>query len=363
MIDRRIFSHIDWLTVSVTLLLTIIGISTIYSATYLHNPVIYQKQIFWVFVSLAALIPLLIIDYLYIDRFAYVIYLALIVVLILTLIIGMKVGGARRWLDLGFIVFQPSEFSKLALIIVLAKFFGDRQISRNGLSFSDIAFPLILLAVPFLLIARQPDLGTALLHFIIFVSIILTVGLSTRTLIVSSGLVALLLPIGWFNLKAYQKARLLSFIDPSGDPYGSGYHLLQSKIAIGSGGFFGKGFTKGTQGTLEFLPEHHTDFIFAIFAEEFGAAGTFVLFLLFITLIMAGINTAKTAKDRFAFIVAIGVTSMLFWHFIINIGMVTGLLPVVGVPLPFISYGGSFLLTTIMSVGLLLNINMRRFTY
>lgn len=363
MIDRRIFSHIDWLTVSTTLLLTIIGISTIYSATYLHNPIIYQKQIFWFIISVSLLIPLVIIDYIYIDRFAYFIYFALIIVLIATLLVGLKVGGARRWMDLGFIVFQPSEFSKLALIIVLGKYFGERQITRGGLSFTDLIVPLGLLSLPFILILKQPDLGTALLHFIIFTSIVLAIGLRTETLIISSGIIALLVPIGWFNLKAYQKARLISFLDPAGDPYGSGYHLLQSKIAIGSGGFFGKGFTKGTQGSLEFLPEHHTDFIFAIFAEEFGAVGTLVLFILFVTLIMAGINTARTAKDKFAFIVAIGVTSMLFWHFVINIGMVTGLLPVVGVPLPFLSYGGSFLLTTIASIGILLNINMRRFTY
>ena len=171
------------------------------------------------------------------------------------------------------------------------------------------------------------------------------------------------MPFAWLSLKDYQRARLTSFINPGRDPFGSGYHLLQSKIAIGSGGFTGKGFTHGTQGKLMFLPEHHTDFIFSIVAEEWGFIGATIIVLIFAFLILKGLSTAASSKDRFGFLLAFGISAMLFWHVIINIAMVTGLLPVVGVPLPFLSYGGSFLVVTMSAMGLIINIQMRRFIF
>jgi len=223
--------------------------------------------------------------------------------------------------------------------------------------------PAALLAAPFLLIAKQPDLGTAIILGMIFCSIALIIRVRMRTIIGIFIAVAAMFPLGWRMLKGYQKARIMSFWDPTADPLGSGYHVMQSKIAIGSGGFLGKGFTEGTQGKLMFLPEHHTDFVFATYAEEWGLLGSFVLLSLFLALFLCGLNTAATAKDRFGFLMAAGITSMFFWHVLINLGMVTGLLPVVGVPLPFMSYGGSFLITSMIACGLLINIRMRRFIF
>jgi len=210
---------------------------------------------------------------------------------------------------------------------------------------------------------KQPDLGTAIILFAIFCSMTLVVGVRKRTMAAIAAVAAAVAPFAWMSLKDYQKARLTSFLNPGRDPYGSGYHLLQSKIAIGSGGFLGKGFTHGTQGKLMFLPEHHTDFIFSILAEEWGFIGSSIVILIFFLLVMKGLGAATSSKDRFGFLLAFGISSMFFWHVIINLGMVTGLLPVVGVPLPFISYGGSFLVVSMTATGLIINIRMRRFIF
>ncbi|MDP2688873.1 MAG: FtsW/RodA/SpoVE family cell cycle protein, partial [Deltaproteobacteria bacterium] len=233
----------------------------------------------------------------------------------------------------------------------------------KGMGVKELIVPGLLMAAPFLLIAKQPDLGTAIIIWMIFWSMVLIVKVKLRTVIAFVVSFALAAPFLWMALKDYQKARLSSFLNPGADPLGSGYHVLQSKIAIGSGGLIGKGFMEGTQGNLMFLPEHHTDFIFAALAEEWGLLGSVILLALFMTLVLSGINTANNSKDRFGFLLAFGVTAMFFWQIVINLGMVSGMLPVVGVPLPFISYGGSFLITSMISAGLLLNVHMRRFIF
>jgi rod shape determining protein RodA len=227
----------------------------------------------------------------------------------------------------------------------------------------DLWLPAIILIIPFVLIVKQPDLGTALVLIFIAASMLLFAGLQRQTLIALGFAGVGTAVAGWFMLHNYQKARILTFMNPEADPLGSGYHIIQSKIAVGSGGFWGKGFMAGTQSQLSFLPERHTDFAFSVFAEEWGFSGSMVLLLGYLFLIVWGIYVARRAADRFGMFLAIGVTSMIFWHIVINLGMVIGLLPVVGVPLPLFSYGGTSMITTMIGVGLLMNVSMRRFMF
>jgi rod shape determining protein RodA len=363
LIDRRLLAQIDWILIASTLLLAAIGLLTIYSATYTQGFYIYNKHISWLLIGSLFFLVTVIFDYSLLDRYAYIIYGVSLVMLVYVLILGSEIAGTHRWISLGFISFQPSEFAKLALILALARYFSTKNIPRAGMTIRDLAKPSLLLIVPFLLVAKEPDLGTALIFLLIFCSIILVIKVSRRTLILTFLAFAPIIPLFWSTLKGYQKARLLSFISPSTNTLGQGYHLLQSKIAIGSGGFFGKGYTKGTQGTLKFLPEHHTDFIFPILAEEWGFMGSLVLLTLFLILILRGINAAANSKDRFGFLVALGISLMFFWHVIINLAMVAGLAPVVGMPLPFLSYGGSFLITSLIGIGVIVNIGMRKFIF
>ncbi|MBI5970047.1 MAG: rod shape-determining protein RodA [Deltaproteobacteria bacterium] len=363
MIDRRLFTHFDWFTFSLTAALTAIGLASVYSATHAQMPAIYKKEVYWIIIGLAGLAAAVTINYLLLERLAYALWGGAVILLVSVLFIGKTTAGARRWLNLGLFSLQPSELAKLALIIALAKYFTSRPVPSKGLALKDLALPAVFLLVPFLLVVKQPDLGTAIILWLIFWTMTLMVRVRTRTLVGIVAVFMALTPIAWKMLKGYQKARLMSFLDPAKDPLGTGYHVMQSKIAIGSGGIFGKGFTNGTQGNLMFLPEHHTDFIFAVYAEEWGLAGSMVLLSLFLILILNGFNAANDAKDRFGFLVAFGMTTMLFWHVAINLGMVSGMLPVVGVPLPFISYGGSFLVTAMIAAGLIINIKMRGFMF
>jgi rod shape determining protein RodA len=222
--------------------------------------------------------------------------------------------------------------------------------------------PLILVCIPFTLIVKQPDLGTAMVVLLIATSMTLFVKIEKRTLLSLASLCITAGPVVWFfGLRGYQKQRILTFLDPEGDPLGAGYHIIQSKIAIGSGTLFGRGFRKGVQNILSFLPEQHTDFIFSIMAEEIGFIGSLIVILIFMILIIWGLNIAYRCRDAFGAILSVGITSMIFWHVFINIAMVMGLMPVVGVPLPFISYGGSATISTMICIGILLNVSMRRF--
>ena len=363
MLDRRLISQMDWLLFAAVVMLLAVGITAIYSATATQGAAIYHKQLTWIVISAVVMVFIILIDYSVIERFAYPIYGVSLLFLTYALLFGRTIAGTQRWISLGFISFQPSEFAKLAFIIALSAYLSTKKVSDGGLDFGGLAVPFLIFALPFILVARAPDLGTALIFLLIFTSMVLAVKVRWRTIIGILLAIAPAVPLGWMTLKDYQKARLMSFIDPAGDPLGSGYHVFQSKIAIGSGGILGKGFTKGTQGSLNFLPEHHTDFIFPVIAEEWGFVGSAVVLALFMTLILRGVNTAKNSKDRFGFLTALGISAMIFWHVLINIGMASGLLPVVGVPLPLLSYGGSFLLSSLIGVAILLNISMRRFIF
>ena len=361
MIDRRLIAQSDWVLLATALTLALVGIATIFSATLTQGPYHYQRQFYWLLVGIIFMVAVLIFDYSLLERFAYFIYGASIITLVAVLVVGEKGGGAQRWLSLGFISFQPSEFAKVAFTIALAKHLSSKEVHHPGLGPKELIVPALLLLVPFLLVVKEPDLGTSLIFVLIFITMVLMVKVRFWTIVGSALAFASLLPFAFLSLKDYQKARLLSFLDPAKDPLGSGYHVLQSKIAIGSGGILGRGFTKGTQGSLMFLPEHHTDFVFPVLAEEWGFAGSFLLLVLFLVLLLRAIEITGSAKDRFGFLLSMGITSMIFWHLVTNMGMAMGLLPVVGVPLPFLSYGGSFLLTIMISIGILLNIGMRRF--
>jgi rod shape determining protein RodA len=351
--------------VGITLLITSIGILNLYSITSsggMSGTPIYLKQIFWLLIGLAMMVTIAFIEYRFYSDLAYIVYIIALVLLLVVLGYGIITSGAQRWVRLGPLSFQPSEFVKISLILALAKFF-QRTPNREGYSLKDLPLPFLFLLLPVVLILKQPDLGTAIILLLVFFSILIFVKIRWSSLITIGLTGAAILPLLWNFLKEYQKKRIFIFFNPNLDPLGSGYHLIQSKIAVGSGGILGKGFMKGTQCKLGFLPEQHTDFIFSALGEEWGLIGSLFVVGLYFTLIMWGLRIAIQAKDRFCAILAFGVVAMLFWHTFINIGMVMGLMPVVGIPLPLLSYGGSFLVSTLIGIGLLLNVSMRRYLF
>ena len=363
--DRRLLENFSFIFLALVLALTVMGIVNLYSATlgsHIAGTPVYIKQIYRLLVGLAVMVALLLFDYHKVEEAAYPLYAIGIVLLLGVLIMGRTTSGAQRWIDLGFLSIQPSEIIKVFVLAALAKYLAQREFPE-GLGFKNLVGPAALVGVPFLLILKQPDLGTAIHLFLASVSVLFF--LRIRPIVAAvmgfSGLAAL--PFVWHFLKEYQKKRIITFINPEQDPLGAGYHIIQSKIAVGSGEIWGKGFKMGTQSQLRFLPERHTDFAFSVFAEEWGFVGSIVLLALFFLLIMAGLQIVRRSQDRFGALLALGLLSLIFWQFIINISMVTGLMPVVGIPLPFISYGGSSLVTTFVAVGLLLNVGMRRFLF
>jgi rod shape determining protein RodA len=323
---------------------------------------LYIKQIFWLLISLAVMMVIAFTEYRFYSDFAYIVYMSALILLIGVLVYGMVTSGAQRWVRIGSISFQPSEFIKLSFILVMARFFH-RPPSREGYSLKDLPLPFVLLLLPMGLILRQPDLGTAIILLLVFFSILIFVKIRWSTLLTIGLVGAAIVPLCWNFLKEYQKRRILTFFNPELDPLGAGYHIIQSKIAVGSGGILGKGILKGTQCRLGFLPEQQTDFIFSALGEEWGLIGSLIIVGLYFILILWGLRIAVQSKDRFGAILSFGVVAMLFWHIFINIGMVLGVMPVVGIPLPLLSYGGSFLVSTFIGIGLLLNVSMRRYLF
>ena len=366
MFDRRLLQNFDWLLLVLVMIIAAMGIVNLYSAGFNRTTPgatpIYLKQIYWLGVGLILMSVTVLYDYRHLQKLAFPLYILTIVLLLAVMFGGKMVSGSRRWLPLGPFSFQPSELAKIAIIMVLARYFS-RGLPSASLGFKDLLMPLGLVLLPVVIIIRQPDLGSAVLVMLVAMSMILFVGVNWRTLLVSTFSLLLLSPVIWHFLKDYQRQRVLTFLNPDKDPLGAGYHIIQSKIAVGSGQLKGKGFLHGTQSQLQFLPEQHTDFAFSVFAEEWGFIGSVVLLLLFTGLTLWGLQVARDCKENFGHLLALGVVSLIFWQFFINMGMVTGLLPVVGIPLPFFSYGGSSLITTFLGVGFLLNIRMRRFLY
>jgi rod shape determining protein RodA len=364
-IDRRLFIHFDWTLLGIILVIASVGILNLYSATAkmeMSGTPLYLKQVFWLLIGLAVMVIIAFAEYRFYSDFAYIVYSVALFLLIVVLVYGIITSGAQRWVKIGFLSFQPSEFVKIALILALAKFFH-RPPQRKGYLLRQLPFPFALFLVPTVLILKQPDLGTAIILLLVFFSILIFVKVRWSSLLMIGLSGAAVVPLLWKFLKEYQRLRIKTFFNPDLDPLGAGYHIIQSKIAVGSGGLIGKGFMKGTQSKLGFLPEQQTDFIFSALGEEWGLIGSLFVIGLYMALILWGIRIAVQAKDRFSAILAFGVVAMLFWHVFINIGMVLGMMPVVGIPLPLLSYGGSFIISTLIGVGLLLNVSMRRYLF
>lgn len=366
-IDRRLLKNFDWITFFIVVIISAIGIMSIFSATRSpvsdEMPSFYIKQLYWLIFSILALVAVVSFDYVWLKRFSYVFYAIGLFLLLLVLVIGRTGMGAQRWLNFGIFSFQPSEVFKLVFLITVSRYFSE---TRGNIGITSMFRIFILIAfIPFVLIIKQPDLGTALILLFVFLSMIVARGLQKKViaLLILVGFVSMpfLGHIFWEGLKDYQKDRLIAFIQPETDPSGIGYHINQSKVAIGSGKLFGKGYSKGTQGPFRFLPEKQTDFIFAVFAEEWGLVGSCFLLLFYLTFILRGLDTAKRAKDQFGRMLAIGISFMFTIYLFINLGMTLGIMPVVGVPLPFMSYGGTALLTNFIAAGILINIRTRRF--
>jgi rod shape determining protein RodA len=359
----------EWQLILLSLTLTGIGIVLILSATApmgAAGKAFVVRQLMWVSIGIVFTACFLFYDYHVLERWGLWLYVMVILMLILVWSVGKVTAGSRRWIDLGLMRFQPSEFAKLAVVILFARYFQDK-VGEGGLRFADLVKPTLLLAVPVVLVLIQPDLGTAAVTVLVAVSMTFFVGINRKTSLWLLGSVAVLAPVGlWLGqyvLLDYQKKRILTFFNPEYDPAGAGYHIIQSQIAIGSGGLFGKGFLQGTQNQLMFLPVKHTDFIFSVLAEEWGFVGCTAVIVLFTGVMLRGLAIAGKAKDNFGALVCFGCVALIFWHVTINIGMVMGLLPVVGVPLSFLSYGGSSLLSSFLAIAVLVNVSMRRFSY
>jgi rod shape determining protein RodA len=366
MIDRRLVANFDWRLYSLVAGIVLLGIVNIYSASAsysLAGSPYYLKQCYWFLTGTLLAVLVCSVDYHMLEDAAYWLYGFVLLLLVLVMLVGKTSMGATRWLDLGLFTIQPSEPMKLIMVMVMARYLA-RYPAAGLLSVTELAKPLLLLALPALLIMKQPDLGTAILVILVSLSIIFYVGVRLSAMVWAAVLAGPLVYLGWHSyLRDYQKNRILNFLSPERDPLGSGYHIIQSKIAVGSGGIAGKGYLKGTQSQLRFLPEQHTDFAFSVFAEEWGFMGAALILLLYLSLILWGVRIAGRCNDRFGTLLAVGVTAMLFWHVIINVGMVIGLFPVVGVPLLLFSYGGTSMVTAMICVGILLNLQMRRFMF
>ncbi len=363
--DRRLLTNFEWPFLLLILITAAVGVVNLYSAAgpeSASGAPIWLKQVYWLAVGLGVTAATVMINYKFFETTAFVIFGLTLCLLVLVLVAGRVVAGSQRWLSLGPLMLQPSEMAKMAIIIILARYFARREQSR-GYSIFHLILPFGYALLIAGLILKEPDLGTTVLILLIAGSMILYARVRPLSFLFLVGSTLAAVPLVWNFLKGYQKKRILAFLDPSRDPLGSAYHLIQSKIAVGSGQVWGKGFMAGTQSQLRFIPEKHTDFAFSVLAEEWGFVGVCVLFALLFLIVILGLNVARRTHDRFGEFLVVGVVAYIFWQVVINIGMVTGLLPVVGIPLPLVSYGGSSLVTTMFGVGLILNVSMRKFVY
>ncbi len=391
------------ITLLVTFLLAI-GLTAVYSATITGSgeSVYFQRQILYTVIGFFIMLVIPYLSFRFIERVSYLFYALSIVLLLLVSVIGVRGFGAERWLALGPIKIQPSEFAKMATVMAVARYLSDRDVNVNRLKGFFTVTAIIL--VPFLLIIKQPDLGTSLVFLALYLPLLYWAGLngfalfliispvitvltsfniwvlavwlvlisgflyfSRKKWLILMTIVAIHVGIGfatpymWNQLHDYQKNRIETFLNPEHDPRGAGYQIIQSQVAIGSGGVWGKGFLNGTQTHLKFLPAQHTDFIFSVIAEEWGLVGVTTVLLLFLILLIYLIGLASTVKSRFASMTLVGVAAILFFHIFVNIGMTVGVAPVTGLPLPLISYGGSFLLSTMLMLGIVQNLSYNRY--
>ena len=361
--NKRWLRRMDFTLIFAAVAIILMSLVTIGSATHINEAAeggygFVQRQGVFAVLNVAFAVFLMNFDYKMLQRYGMKLYAVNIVLLLAVMLFGHSALGAQRWIQIGPVTLQPSEFSKIIMIVSLAALLEDKVGKLNTLH--DLLPIAGFVGVPFLLVLKQPDLGTSLVFIAIFLGMIFAAGVNLKLLgwLFGGGLLAS--PVLWHFLKDYQKMRILVFLDPNVDPLGSGYHIIQSEIAIGSGQLFGKGLFEGTQSQLDFLPENHTDFIFAVVGEELGFIGAAFLLILYLILLWRGIRIAQDASDTFGMLLAVGVTSMLAFHVLVNVGMTMGIMPVTGIPLPLMSYGVSSLTTNIMAIALLLNIYMKK---
>ena len=358
MFDRRFLKDVDWWLLLSLLTIMLLGFVNLWSASSAAGHSFQWKQAQWYVAGSVLMLAAMAFDYRKLASYWIHIYVVTVVMLVLVMFVGKNVSGSQRWISLGFINIQPSEFAKLLMVIVISSFFDQEEKEHYGLS--DLWKPLLLVLLPVLLIVKQPDLGTGLLVLGIFASLVYFARLKWTSFIIVLGMSLAAFPLLWKFMKPYQRRRVEIFLNPESDPFGAGWHVLQSKIAVGSGQVMGKGFMKGTQSQLNFLPEVHTDFAFSIWSEEWGFVGAVILIGVYFFFLARCLYIAQNAGDRFGSFLAFGITAMIFWQLLINVCMVLGLMPVVGIPLPLVSYGGSSVLTTLVGVGLIMNVRLRR---
>lgn len=354
------FSDIDWLLLGLTLAIAVIGVVEIYSTT-LHSPLAgqYKKQVYWLVLSSIVALAASRFDYhLVLEQVPWM-YGVSVLLLAGLLVAGHTIAGTRRWLQFGPVSFQVSEVVKLIIILIVAAYFADRR--AKGVTWGDLIKLGVIAGIPAGLVALEPDLGTALTFFPIIVVGILFAGIRWQYIAVLCLMGILALPVGWHFLRPYQRERLMTFVHPTQNTQSSSYQITQTKIAIGSGGFWGRGLGNGTQSRLGFIPVSHADSIFAAFAEEQGFVGTLLVLLLYFALLLRLLDGAQTAPDRAGAFILIGLAAVLFFQVVINTGMMIGVLPITGIPLPLMSQGGSSLLFTFLGLGLAMSVRARRY--
>ncbi len=358
MLDKRILKEIDYVFFLSLFFIMTLGFINLWSASAAAGYPFQWKQLQWYLIGSGFMVGAMAFDYKELSKYSLHLYVFTIILLVLVMFVGKTVSGSQRWISLGFFNLQPSEPAKLLMAVVISSYFAQQEKEHFGLR--DLLKPALLVSIPFLLIFKQPDLGTALLILIIFGSIVLFARLKLGSFLILLGSCLCAFPLVWKLMKPYQRKRVEIFLNPDADPFGAGWHVIQSKIAVGSGLLLGKGFMKGTQAQLNFLPEVHTDFAFSIWSEEWGFVGALLLIAAYFIFLLRCLNIAQNTRDRFGSFLAFGITAMIFWQMFINVCMVLGLLPVVGIPLPLISYGGSSVITTLIGAGLIMNVRIRR---
>lgn len=360
----RLIENLDYTLLFAVVLLCFYGLLVLYSSTRLavtggSDPYFFVKrQSLWALVGFVFLTIIIFIDYHNLERYSRVIYFGAIILLIMVIFAGRLTYGARRWLAIGPFDFQPSEFAKIALIGFLADFLSKNKQKLDNFFYYLLPFAYTGLLV--LLVFMQPDLGTSLVYLAILIIMLFAAGVKIKYLAFTFLASISSIPLLWIFLKDYQKNRLILFLNPNLDPLGGGYNVIQSKIAIGSGGFLGNGIFSGLQSQLNFLPAQHTDFVFSVVGEELGFIGTVLLLGLYAIILWRGIKIALEARDLLGSLLAAGAVSFLFFHIVVNIGMAMGMLPATGLPLPFLSYGGSFMISNLMVIGILLNVQLNK---
>ena len=362
MLTRRFLSQFDYFLFLAVVILALIGALGIYNASAEEgNYSLFARHLLWLGVGIIVCLCITTIDYHFLTDHAFLFYGLTTLLLLSILLFGTEINGSKSWFNIGEISFQPSEIAKVALILVLARYLS--EISASYLEHRHLFALGGLTLCPMLLITLQGDLGTALMYLPILLGVVIVAGLRMRFLMGILIITLCVTPLGWYLLKDYQKERILVTLDPGRDPQGIGYQSHQSQIAIGSGGLLGKGLGQGLQSQLGFVPEVHTDFIFAILAEEIGFVGSICILMLYLLVLMRLIRIAGKARDRVGILLITGVTSLIFFHVAINVSMTLGIVPPIGIPLPLLSYGGSSTITTFTALGLALNVHQRRFVY